>query len=183
VEDCDFRGLEGIPPGSRKLVSIVSNLNNPGSSIQQQVITRRLDFYRRQRAIEVSADALIFADGSTAGQNSSKWIDMATAQIEAEKAVFAAVVARTQGQTLSGILSPMIDRALRETSAKEANPGEIYSRARHAQGFSAMYVALQGYLALQLLERSRAVGEPEVTRLVQKSFAGGRYPTFRRDNQ
>jgi len=141
-------------------------------------------YFSSRETIHISLDAVLFADGSVAGPNTTHWIERWRAWLEAEQEVFGAAVGAPDDQ-LSSVLEVVskpareIFRVQNPSQGSLPAPGVLAVMMDRSKDTAEFLSLAKGHFAQMILLEVEKVGASAVKRNLQTVLKAKQYPRIK----
>ena len=178
----------GLAPNSSHVVSLLMSLEsggqtwNAGTEAQSKHL---LSLWAGPSTIEISLDAVLFADGSAAGPDAAGQIPRWTARLDAEREVFTKVGARSEAEAkplLLQLAEPGLAVARRVRGSDVEDTSVLGVMVGRTNGYDDCLALARADIALSILKELESKRLPTLDN-VRRIAGSRRYPNVHRRQQ
>jgi hypothetical protein len=182
----DLRPGNHLGPKDNEFVYIlpVIEAGKISNSATQATIDHEFEFYSRQKAVQITLDAVLFADGVAIGPDESGWIDRWRAWLDAEQTVFTDAITPPAGHAIpimQAHLEPALQRHIQLYHAEPPDAGRLAILADHAADYQECLDWAKGYFALRILKDMERSGDGAVKLNLTNILRLKAYPRVRKE--
>ncbi len=164
--------LRGLAPHSRKLVTGLATTQDA------KEISRFAAFYQNQAKIEISLEAVVFADGRTLGSDTGFHIPRIKAWVDAERDLVREIQT-TAANELEFMLKKERDDALAELSTPDVRKAGLAMAANNSPAYHQAYKFAKGDFAAQMLVSIQQKGINQAVDSVRQMSARRIWPDIK----